>query len=587
MPTVRIPLVGSFNQRSIDGSGALNLNEDQRFLNATFNVVQNPVTGKATLYVEKRPGWAQDSQVSTGIASSGLIKPQLFSSPLTAFGDVSSNIYIGTINVGVLSARALHFTETLINASSSVLIKASDGTGWYYTTGAKDVLTYTGFTSSGVLTVSTIADTTGLYPGQLITGNTIGAGARVSTVNFATSTITLTVANTANSTGAIITKEPIAKILSANFLTTGTYISAFAVKDGFHVYTTDDGYLNNSDLNTFLAYQASGRVAAQASPDPAVGVAVQKNAIAVFGLKTKEIFQNAGNAQGSPFNPVPQMTEYVGCLDQRSITQIEDDIFWVSSPADGDVGVYRMTGYSSVRISPPNVDRIIGTAATNGAIYAASFRLGGYNYAAFAISIASDTPASKVLLETGDFILLETGDKILEEGAASQAASFVRLLVYNIKLNIWSEWDCNQVTFVDSVGSGTNNQIIATSRFNTSGKIYRIDPVSLGAVYQDDGANYSTEIRTAKLDFGTNNRKYIDEVELIADTVSSGTCTLYFSDDDYVTWSGGQTFDMSQQGKKVTRLGAHYNSRAYKLVHSNNGPFRAEALEITYRVGKS
>jgi hypothetical protein len=249
-----------------------------------------------------------------------------------------------------MSARAIHFTETLINASSSVLMKASDGTGWYYTFGAKDVLTYLGFTSSGLLTVSTIADTTGIYPGQLITGNTIGAGARVSTVNFAASTITLTVANTANSTGAILTKEPIAKILSANFLTTGTHISAFAVKDGFHFYTTDDGYLNNSDLNTFLAYQATGRVAVQASPDPAVGVAVQKNAVVAFGLNTKEVFQNAGNAQGSPLQSVPQMTEYVGCLDQRSITQIEDEIFWVSSPSEGDVGVYRMAGDAATRM---------------------------------------------------------------------------------------------------------------------------------------------------------------------------------------------------------------------------------------------
>src|SRR5260221_352132 len=162
MPTVRIPLAGSFNQRGLDGSAALTLNEDQRFLNCTFNVVQNPITGKSALYVEKRPGWQQDSMVSTGIASTGLIKPQLFNAPLTAFGETNSNVYVGSINVGVITGRALHFTETLISASSSVLIKSSDGTGWYYTTGAKDVLTYTGFTSSGTVNVSTIADTSGL-----------------------------------------------------------------------------------------------------------------------------------------------------------------------------------------------------------------------------------------------------------------------------------------------------------------------------------------------------------------------------------------------------------------------------------------
>ena len=587
MPTVRIPLVGSFNQRSIDGSAALTLNEDQRFLNCAFNVVQNPVTGKSTLYVEKRPGWSQDSLVSTGIASSGLIKPQLFSSPISAFGEVSSNIYLGTINVGILSGRALHMTETLINATSNVLIKASDGTAWYYTDGAKNSTSYLAFTSSGTVSCSTIADTTGMYPGQLITGNTIGAGARISTVNFAASTITLTVANTGNSTGAILTKEPIAQILSANFLTTGTHISAFAAKDGYHFYTTDDGYLNNSDLNTFLAYQATGRLAVQASPDPTVAVAVQKNAVIALGLNTKEVFQNAGNAQGSPLQSVPQMTEYIGCLDQRSLTQIEDDLFWVSSPSEGDVGVYRMSGYAAVRISTPTVDRIIGTAANSGAIYAGSFRLGGYPYASFSISVAQEGPAADLLLETGDFLLLESGDRIILEGNPAQLASFVRLLIYNIKLNIWSEWDCDEATFIDSIGSGTNNQLIATSRFNTGGKIYKIDPLSVGAIYQDDGSNYSTEIRTAKLDFGTSDKKYVSEINLVADTVSSGTCTLYYSDDDYSTWSLGQTIDLTRPDKMITRLGSHYNGRAYKLVHSDNGPFRAEALEITYRVGTS
>lgn len=588
MPTVRIPLVGSFNQRGIDGSAALNLNEDQRFLNCVFAVVQNPITGKSSLYVEKRYGWSQDSMVSTGIASTGLIKPQLFNAPLSAFGETNSNIYVGTVNVGVITGRALHFTETLISATSNVLIKSSDGTGWYYTFGAKDVLTYTGFTSSGQLTVSTIADTSGIYPGQLITGNTIGAGARVSTVSFGTSTITLTVANTANSTGALITKEPVAKLLSSNFNSSvSTYVSAFAVKDGFHFYTTDDGYLNNSDLNTFLAYQATGKVAVQASPDPSVGVAVQKNAVVAFGLATKEVFQNAGNAQGSPLLPVPQLTEYIGCLGQRSITQIEDEIFWVASPSEGDVGVYRMTGYNSVRISPSWVDKIIGTAATNGSIYASSFRAGGYAYAAFTISIAQDGPASDLLLESGDYLLLETGDRIVLEATSAQVASFVRKLVYNTKLNIWSEWDDSVATFIDSVGSGTNNQLIATSRFKTGGKIYRIDPVSLGAVYQDDGTNYSTEIRTAKIDFGTGNKKYVDELELVADTVSTGTVTIYYSDDDYQTWSAGQTIDLSRDDKRITRLGSHYNTRAYKLVHSANAPFRAEAIEITYRVGTS
>ena len=110
MPTVKIPLVGSFNTRGIDGDASLAVSEDQRFLNCTFNVVQNPVTGKSTVYAERRAGWGVDSQVSSGLASTGLIKPLDFNAALSAFGETNSAIYVGTNNVGNITGRALHFT---------------------------------------------------------------------------------------------------------------------------------------------------------------------------------------------------------------------------------------------------------------------------------------------------------------------------------------------------------------------------------------------------------------------------------------------------------------------------------------------
>ena len=590
MPTTRIPLVGSFNQRSIDGSSALNANDDQRFLNCAFSVISNPITGKAVAYVEKRPGWIQDSVVSSGIASTGLVKPQLFSVPFSAFGETNSATYVGSINVGNITGRSLHMTETLVSASSYVILKSSDGTAWYYPDGAKDILTYTGFTSTGEFTVSTISSTGGIYNGQLITGNTIGAGARVTSINSATSTIGLSVANITTSTAVALTKEPIAKILSANFVSTGVYRSAFAPMDGYHFYATDDGYIRNSDLNTVTTYSANANLAVQQSPDPPVAVATQKNAVVVFGLNSKEVFQNAGLASGSPLQRLTQAAERIGCIDQRSVTQFENDIFFVATPYEGDVGVYRMRDFAAQRISRASEDRILGTASVNGAIYAQSFRLGGYAYAAFTISLAQDGPASDLLLESGDMILTEAGDLLLLEDLAAQTASFVRKLVYNATLNIWGEWDDEEGTFIDSFGSSTDNQLIATSRFKTDGKIYKIDPLSAGVVYTDDGTTISTEIRTSKIDFGTDDRKYIEEITLIADTVSTAavsTVSLYWSDDDYATWKGPAYFDMTQQKKNVHRLGAHYAGRAYKLVHTANGPFRAQALEIRYSKGLS
>jgi hypothetical protein len=567
---------------------SLSINEDQRFLNCAFSVIQNPITGKAVPYVEKRPGWVQDTIVSSGIASTGLIKPQAFNAIFSAFGETDSATYVGSIHVGNITGRALHFTETLISQVAHVAIKSSDGTGWYYPDGAKDILTYTGFTSTSEFTVSTISSVGGMYTGQLITGNTIGAGARISSINAATSTIGLTVANTTTSTATLLTKEPIAKIIDPDFVSTGVYRSAFAPMDGYHFYATDDGYINNSDLNSISVYSPNARLAVQQSPDPPVAVATQRNAVVVFGLNSKEVFQNAGLSSGSPLQRVAQAAERIGCIDQRSVTQIENDIFFVSTPYEGDVGVYQMKDFAAKRISTPTVDRIIGTAAQNGAVYANSFRLGGYPYASFTLSLAADGPASMLLLESGDNLLLESGDHILTEDLPAQTASFIRTLVYNAGLNIWGEWDCDEATFIDSIGSGTNNQLIATSRFKSDGKTYKIDPVASGIVYTDDGATVSTEIRTSKIDFGDDRRTYVEEVVLIADTVTSvaaSTVALYWSDDDYQSWKGPLYFDLTQQKKNVHRLGAYYGGRAYKVLHTANGPFRAQALEITYRKG--
>ena len=182
--------------------------------------------------------------------------------------------------------------------------------------------------------------------------------------------------------------------------------------------------------------------------------------------------------------------------------------------------------------------------------------------------------------------LAENGNSRTLEDSAASIASFVRFLVYNIQLNIWSEWNCNQCTFIDSVGAGTNNQIMATSRMNTGGKVYRIDPVSDGAVFTDEGTGYLLEIRTAKLDFGTGDKKYVKEITLIADTTSTATATISYTDDDYVTFSTPRSIDLTTSRKSITRLGSHRNGRAYKISVSG-GPFRAEAIEIEYSKGLS
>jgi hypothetical protein len=583
MAEARIPLVGSFNQRNLDANTTLVDEVDQRFLNTIFEVVANPITGRSIVYVQKRPGWGVESTVSTGLPSTGLIQPQAFNAALSAFGATNSAVYVGSVHVGNATGRVLHFTETLVSASSYVLMKNSDGSAWFYANGAKDVLSYTGHTSSGSVTVSTIASTAGLYPGQLITGNTIGAGARVSTV--ATSTITLTVASTATSTGAVLTKEPIAKILSANFVSSTTFHSAFVPLDGYHIYSTDEGNLRNSDLNSITAYTVGNTIAPNMAPDPPVAVAVRGEYVVSWGTGSREVFYNAGNPTGSPLSRVANLFRRSGTVDQRSVTTLGDDIYYVSGARFGDVSVKRLRSWEDQTVSTPQVSKILGTlSATGGQIYASGFQLGGYDYLALT-ALTTSEEVSLLQLESGDFLLLESGDNFILDGAGPETAAFGRMLVYNIGLNIWSEWDCSEATYIVGVGSGGTNKLLATSRVDTDGEMYTIAPASAGELHTDDGVAFTMEIRTSKLDFGTPKNKTFSSIELIADTEASGSTTLEYSDDDYQTWHTLGTFDMTQKRKRIPRCGAHRGARAYRLRNSSDAPFRGEALVFEYTVG--
>lgn len=588
MPAIRVPLVGTFNTRGLDGDAAVTLNEDQRFLNATFNLVQNPVTQKSTIYVEKRPGWGVDSIPAAGSASTGMLRPQSFNSSVSAFGNTNSTIYFGTTSIGTITGRALHFTETLISGLSYVAIRSSDGTGWYYVEDSHQVTVYTadGNNSTTItdIKIAGVTNTAGLYPGQKLTAATnITAGTRVVSVNAGAFTAVLDTATTGGAFNDLaITKEPIAKIIDADFVATGTAISAFAEMDGYLFYADDSGYINNSDLNSVASYTANARIAVQMSPDPAVGVARHKNTIIVFGGASKEVFFNAGLASGSPLQRSPQFFERIGCLDQLTVTTLENEIFFVSTPHEGDIGVYRIRDLQMQRISTPNVDRVIGTTlSASGSIYASSFRLGGYPYAAFALSTSSEA-SENLLIESGDALLLEDGDNLLLESNPAQIASFARQMVYNAALNLWSEWDSTESTFIDGISSGYSNQLFATSRFETGGKVYTINPAVSGQLYQDDGSAFTLEIRTSKLLDGPH-RKFIEQVTLIGWDANNTTMPyLSYSDDDYATFSTARQFTQIGGVPTLHRCGSHRQGRAYKITDSANVPFRAEALGIRY-----
>jgi hypothetical protein len=136
-----------------------------------------------------------------------------------------------------------------------------------------------------------------------------------------------------------------------------------------------------------------------------------------------------------------------------------------------------------------------------------------------------------------------------------------------------------------SVSVGTSFVTYAVSSVSTSGKVFTINAQS--RTFQDNGAAFTAifqmpTVQPAQGDFCT-----YDEVQVEAD-VETGTSnlTLTWSDDDYETFSTARTLDLTTNGPKIHRFGGTTRPRAFKGEHSDNTPFRINAVRATVSIGQ-
>ena len=295
----RIPLAGQYSNRSpsttggyaasgivglgvigtmiIGGTGTAGSTKDQRFINCVFEKIVNPYTKKEKFHVVKRPGFAfynSGTALKSGHKGNAV---HVWSSkttgetPVWAFGNTNSEIFEGSTSLGSISGLVVDITETLIGTTAYLLFSSTDSTGWYYVDGAKDQTAYTGDTHTNT-TIDGIASTAGMYVGQAITGTGIVAGTRIATVVGANS-ITVDTATTGTATVAI-TKEPLAKIIDADFPGNAslTTVGAFVCMNGFTYIMDSVGKVWNSDINSVTSWTTTGVIVSQMYPDKGIGL---------------------------------------------------------------------------------------------------------------------------------------------------------------------------------------------------------------------------------------------------------------------------------------------------------------------------
>ena len=316
MPTLRIPLVGSYTNRA---AGAT---DDQIFTNCFPEVVTNSVTGKRTPKLLKRLGYNNGGAL-TGVASA------------LTYGAIAAWTGATSTTPPVVGA----FLNT--GGTSTSVWNLPEGTkigGDIANTSGCSVLDETMVSATPTLVGNFYDSSTGVLERWYFPEG--GAWTQVTDSDFPASTV----------------------------------VGRPAFMDGWTFDMTSDGKVVGSDLNSVSLYTATNFISANTYPDKGVTVARHGHYILAFGEGTIEVLRNNGNPTGSPLSR--ETTIPIGAYRHNSFTSGEHlqtvlpafgtVYFIASSPSGAAIGIYRLRGLEPEKISSVAIDNLLENQKVTG-----------------------------------------------------------------------------------------------------------------------------------------------------------------------------------------------------------------------------
>lgn len=570
MPSVTIPLFGSDNYRL---TGAVT--DDQSFTNALPVVIPNSVTGQNSYYLEKRFGWFRrtGSQYENGSFNTDLVNNRsattFYSSWLSASTGISVLDNSGGTDLGFWSGLAQRMILNTLNGVDYLAFIVGGKIKYYASNFSNSSLTFTGDTTSGSAVVTNISSTTPFVVGQPLSGTGIAADSRILSID-SSSQITMTLNATASNTGVTITRERLAEIVDPD-VSSRSFVGRPAIMDGYLFAIDSNGRVYQSNQNNFASINASDYISTNTGESFSASgrtLEVIGKKIVAFGGNSFEVLDNAGNPSGSVLSStqfVPGIGLSGGTLyPSYYISKVNDICGWVYGTSFYVMGA----DFSPKKVSTNAIEKRLGYyfALSSRSARVVSFTKNKYTY--FVISIAPFPTTAEADTSTD------------------------AVLCYCLELDLW--FNLSGEYFHSVIMASDGQFLYSTSSTTSEGRVYINSDISssLGTStpetsFQDNQSTFSMIARTSKQDFGTETLKTVKSVSLMgSDIQSSGTATLEYSDDDYTTWTTVGTFDLTKINPKIHRCGAFRGGRAWRLTHSANTPFRAQALKFEYEVGK-
>jgi len=443
---------------------------------------------------------------------------------------------------GYLTAPAVTIAAPVLTFNPATAVNTSDETITItgHTYGVGNAVTYSngGGTSIGGLTngvtyyiINSSANTIKLATSE---ANAI-AGTAINLTSVGTGTThTLTGSATATATSTL-------NSFPSPHIPSPTFIDGYIVlAKGSDVYT--------SDLDEPAKWSSENFLSAEMFPDPVRALARQNNQVVVLGGNSIEFFYDAANAAGSPLSRNDATTIQMGVAAPYAVYQNEKFCAFISQSDSGGRAAWVIEGFQPKKISDEYIERILDSEVDMSDVRGYGLRTKGHMF--YVINLKT----------------------------------IGRTLVYDLDEKLWHEWSSN---------SGGSHAVFAYDHFadngtgsvyllhNSNGSLYKLDTEA----YTDDGTTILCELVTNRYDMDSYKPKFMHSVKVVGDRYStSNSVALYFSDNDYQSWSNAKIVSLTDDFPAFHRLG-RFRRRAFRILHSSNNPLRLESLEVVFTEG--
>lgn len=309
--------------------------------------------------------------------------------------------------------------------------------------------------------------------------------------------------------------------------------------DGGYYVMDPDGSVRGSAFEDPTTWPALNFVAADVSLGKGVGVNRHLNYIEAIYQSGMQLYYDAGTSPGSPLAAVSNASWKTGCAAGNSIVEFGDETYYMSKPTQKGRGFLKLEGLALSIISNPYIEKILNRS-TLAEVHSFAIKTAGHSFYCCTLVDLNIT------------------------------------LVYDTILTNWSLWS-SKVSGVEGLFVGVNylnanSEDLFQSRL--TGEILEMDP----AVYTDTSGPIRCLARTKAYDWGMLKNKFLPELYLLADTIST-TVTVSYSDDDYTSYSTARSINMSTVKKMLQRCGSS-RRRSWDVVHEDNTPMRIFGMEV-------